>query len=310
MDLTKDYSSETLGLKNDYEGKVTAVLTSANSNIGKRKSVLYLHGFVDYFFHPHLGEQFNQHNFDFFALDMRKHGRSLLPHQHPNYCKSITEYFEEISLAIRKIKNDSTSIFLLAHSTGGLTASNYMNFGQEKDAIAGLILNSPFLDFNQSRIEKALSLFVSKIIAKVSDYSKIEGALAPAYAQSVHKSYFGEWDFNLDWKPIRGFPTYFKWILAIAQAQKKLETSDIKIPILILHSSGSLKMSKFSEAAMTHDIVLNVEDIKRVGAKLGEQVTIVKVENAQHDIFLSRENVRAAGFKKMFAWLLETEFNQ
>lgn len=310
MDLTKDYSSKTLNLKDDYEGRVTAVLTSSNANVGKRKSVLYLHGFVDYFFHPHLGEQFNRHDFDFFALDLRKHGRSLLPHQHPNYCKDIAEYFEEISIAIRGMKNKSTSVFLLAHSTGGLTASNYMNFGKEKDSIAGLILNSPFLDFNQSKIEKTLSLFAAKIIANVSNYAKIEGALAPAYAQSVHKNHFGEWDFNLDWKPIKGFPTYFKWILAIARAQKKLESSDIKVPILILHSSGSLKTSKFLEAAMTHDIVLNIEDIKRVGAKLGTDVTIEKVDNAQHDIFLSQEKVRAAGFKKMFAWLSETNFTE
>jgi len=310
MNLKDDYTSQNIKLNPDYEGEVNAVLTSSNFNTGNRRSVLYLHGYIDYFFHPHLGEKFNQNNFDFYALDLRKYGRSLMQHQHPNYCKDIEEYFEEISIAIRKIKSGSKSIFLLAHSTGGLTASCYMNFGKDRDLIEGLILNSPFLDFNQSKFEKSISLFVAKIIAKVSSYAKLDGALSPIYAQSLHKDYYGEWEFNLDWKPIKGFPTYFKWVVAISRAQKKLEKSNIKIPTLIMHSSGSFKTSKYSKEAMSNDLVLNIEDIKRVGKKLGDSVTLMKIDNSQHDIFLSPKAVREVGFDKMFAWLEDTDFRQ
>jgi len=137
MNLKDDYTSQNIKLNADYEGEVNAVLTASNYNTGNRKCVLYLHGYVDYFFHPHLGEKFNQNNFDFYALDLRKHGRSLMQHQHPNYCKDIEEYFEEISIAIRKIKSGIKPVFLLAHSTGGLTASCYMNHGKERELIDG-----------------------------------------------------------------------------------------------------------------------------------------------------------------------------
>ncbi|WP_115461311.1 alpha/beta hydrolase [Winogradskyella aurantiaca] len=310
MNLQDDYTSQDIKLNPDYEGEVKAVLTASNKNTGKRNSVLYLHGYIDYFFHAHLGEKFNENNFDFFALDLRKHGRSLMPHQHPNYCKDLKEYFEEISIAIKTIKTQNTSLFLLAHSTGGLTASYYMNYGNEKDLVSGLILNSPFLDFNLSKLEKAMSLLVARIIGKVSNYAKIEGTISPAYAKSVHKDHHGIWDFNLEWKPIKGFPTYFKWLEAIAKAQKKLDKSDIQVPTLIMHSSGSLKMSKYSKEAMSHDIVLNIEDIKRVGKKLGEKVTMVQIDNAQHDIFLSPKPVRDIGFDKMFSWIRNTAFNK
>lgn len=310
MNLKDDYTSQYIKLKPDYEGEVKAVLTASNKNTGNRKSVLYLHGYVDYFFHPHLGEKFNKNNFDFYALDLRKHGRSLMQHQHPNYCRDIEEYFEEISISIRKIKSESNSVFLLAHSTGGLTASCYMNTGKERGLIDGLILNSPFLDFNQSKIEKSISQFVAKLIAKVSNYAKLEGTISPVYAQSVHKDYYGSWDFNLDWKPIKGFPTYFKWIVAIARAQKSLEKSNIQTPILIMHSSGSIKAKKYLKEAMANDIVLNIEDIKRVGEKLGDRVAILKIDNAQHDIFLSPRAVREVGFDKMFSWLTNTDFNE
>lgn len=305
MNLSKDYTSQIINLNPDYEGEVIATLISSNFNLENRRSVLYIHGYIDYFFHPHLGEKFNAHNYDFYALDLRKYGRSLLDNQHPNYCKDIEEYFEEISIAIRNIQKTSPSIYLLGHSTGGLIASSYMNSGRERNRIDGLILNSPFLDFNQNKFEKTISYWVAKTMSKVSDYSKINGVLSPAYAQSIHKDHYGEWDFNLDWKPIKGFPTYFKWVVAIANAQKKLKKSNITVPILIIHSSASIKISKFSKEAMSKDIVLNIEDIKRVGKKLGNRVTLLKIKNAQHDIFLSSKNVREDGFEKMFSWLTE-----
>lgn len=299
----QNYTSKTINLPSDYEGEVTATLVSSNSNVGNRKSVLYIHGYIDYFFHPHVGEQFNNNNFDFYAIDLRKYGRSLLEHQHPNYCKSIEEYFEEISIAIREIKSKSTSVYLLGHSTGGLIASAYMNDGEEKSQISGLILNSPFFDFNESKIVKAVGPFFAKVISSISTYANMKRALTSAYPESIHKSFHGEWDFNLDWKPIEKFPTYFKWIAAISNAQRKLAHSNITVPILILHSSSSKKLPAFSEEALSNDVVLDIEDMKRVGSKLGNQVTFSSINNALHDIFLSRKSVREDAFEKLFSWL-------
>lgn len=303
MYLHKNYTRETIKLTPDYEGEVTATFISSILNVGNKKSVLYLHGYIDYFFHPHMGEQFNKNCFDFYALDLRKYGRSLLEHQHPNYCKNLDEYFEEISISIRKIHNLNKQIYLLGHSTGGLIACNYMNVGKERNLIDGLILNSPFFDFNQTKFEKLIILFVAEILSKISVYSKINGVLSPVYAQSIHKDFHGEWGFNLDWKPIKGFPTYFKWIVAIAIAQKKLNQSNISVPILILHSSESTKLSTFSEEAMSKDTVLDIEDIKRVGITLGNNVTLLNINNGLHDIFLSTKVVREDAFNQMFSWL-------
>jgi alpha-beta hydrolase superfamily lysophospholipase len=306
MNLDRDFTFQTIELAPDYDGEAIATLISSKHNLGNRKSVLYIHGYNDYFFHAHVAEKFNENNFDFYALDLRKYGRSLLKHQHPNFCKDIEEYFEEISIAIREIHDLSKEpIYLLGHSTGGLSASSYMNSGAERNLISALILNSPFLDFYQSKFEKFFSYWGSKIISTIAPYAKIEGALPPVYAQSVNKSYHGEWDYNLEWKPIKGFPTYFKWVVAISSAQKKLAHSNIKVPILVMHSSSSKKISTFSEVAMSRDTVLNIEDIKRVGVTLGDEVTLMQIDNALHDIFLSPKPVREIAFEKMFAWLLK-----
>lgn len=311
MDILKDYTNQTIKLKPDFEGEVTATLVSSKFNTGNRKSVLYLHGYVDYFFQSHLGEKFIENNFDFYALDLRKYGRSMLAHQNPNYCRDIKEYFEEITLAIRQIyESGNRDIFLLGHSTGGLIAISYMNYGREKDLIKGLILNSPFLDFNQTAFQKTIVYLVAKLFAGIFPYSKVNGALSPAYAQSIHKDFYGEWDFNMAWKPIKGFPTYFSWLLAIRAGQQKLMNSNIIVPVLVMHSSSSSKISTFSKEAMFKDIVLDINDIKSVGAKLGNQVTIVEIENAQHDIFLSSKKVREDAFKQMFTWLDNINLDQ
>ena len=62
--------------------------------------MLYVHGFIDYFFQRHMAERFAAEGYAFYALDLRKHGRSLRPHQHPNFCKNLAEYYPDITRAI------------------------------------------------------------------------------------------------------------------------------------------------------------------------------------------------------------------
>jgi alpha-beta hydrolase superfamily lysophospholipase len=73
-------------------------LISSNRNLGDRRSVLYLHGYNDYFFHTHVAEKFNENNFDFYALDLRKYGRSLLKNQHPIIVKTLKNILKKYQL--------------------------------------------------------------------------------------------------------------------------------------------------------------------------------------------------------------------
>jgi hypothetical protein len=50
MNIDKDFTFQTIKLVSDYEGEVIATLISSNRNLGDRRSVLYLHGYNDYFF--------------------------------------------------------------------------------------------------------------------------------------------------------------------------------------------------------------------------------------------------------------------
>ncbi len=305
--LTEKFDFQTINLPNDYEGKVTATFIAAKANTARRKSVLYLHGWSDYFFHLHVAQEFDEHGFDFYALELRKYGHSLLPHQRPNYCRSLEEYFEEISFTLGKIHQiNNLPIIFLGHSTGGLIAGLYMNTGKEKDLVSALILNSPFLELNIPKISRKIVSLVAKIGASILPFSKIDKTVSPVYNQSLHKDFFGEWNFDKTWKPFSHFPTYLAWLCAVIEAQTNLKLqSDIKVPTLVMHGSKSLISKKYTKEAQTSDCVLNVEDILQIAPHLGNHITMVEIKDAVHDIFLSKKEVRKQAFKEMFGWLGE-----
>lgn len=305
--LSEEFDFQTINLADDYEGKVTATLIAANSNTRKRRSVLYIHGWSDYFFHPHVATAFNEQRFDFYALELRKYGHSLLKHQHPNYCRSLEEYFEEISIALRQIhQKNNQPIILLGHSTGGLIAGLYMNFGAEKALVSLLILNSPFLELNVSKLSRKFLPLIARFGASLLPFSKVEKTVSPVYNQSLHKDFYGEWDFDKAWKPINHFPTYLAWLSAVVDAQSKLRHhSAIKVPTMVMHGSKSLIPKKYTVQAQTSDCVLNIDDIRQIAPKLGHDITMIEIKDAVHDIFLSKEEVRKRAFAEMFGWLLE-----
>ncbi len=304
MNLEKDFTSTTLNLKDDYEGLVTATLIQANANLNSQKSILYIHGFVDYFFQADMAEKFVEEGYNFYAIDLRKYGRSILPHQHQNYCKGMQEYYEEITQGIEIIKKFSTQdLYLLGHSTGGLLASNYIINGSLRLNVKALLLNSPFFDL---KIPKALTTplyLFSKVATFFWTYANLPKALSPAYAQSIHKDFHGEWEFNLNFKPIEGFPAYFSWFIAIIEAQKNLLKPQLTLPILIMHSSSSKDINVYEKEVQTVDIVLDIKDIEKVGNQLGNNVSLITIKDALHDIFLSKEEVREVAYAEMFKWL-------
>ena len=306
--MLENFNYQQFKLANDYEGEVEATFINASSNTYKRPVVLYIHGFIDYFFHPHVSLFLDEAGYDFCALELRKYGHSILPHQHPNYCRSMEEYFEEVDKAILKIKElNQEELILMGHSTGGLVSSLYLNKGNQRDKVDALVLNSPFLEMNVPSFSRKLLKPLSKWVGALLPFAKLDGMLPPTYASSVHEAYNGEWKFNLKFKPIEGFPVYFKWSRAIMNAQDELKmNSNIKQPILLLHSSDSYIPTKHEGRVMKSDIVLNVEHMKKYGPGLGKNVTMIEIQDGMHDLFLSQKEVREQALTKMTEWLAES----
>lgn len=292
---------------NDYEGKVVTTLIESRGNRKENKqTVFYIHGFCDYFFQYHVMDYFNERRIDFYAIDLRKYGRSLLGHQHPNYCKSMREYFPDIDYGLEFILKEkpSTQVFLLGHSTGGLLATYYSMFGLLKERLGGLILNSPFFDFNIPFYVKPFIGSVAK--KKVSkDIFASNDQMSDVYGKSLHKSYDGEWEYNTMWKPVKPFEVYYAWILAVQHAQELIQEVVLhsEFPILLMYSDKSGHTSKWTSLSQSSDIVLNVKDIEKIGEKLSNTVEKVCIENGMHDLFLSSTVVREKALMSVFLFL-------
>lgn len=308
-----DYALQTLACAPDDEGAVVATLLRAEPAPASSKAVLYLHGFIDYFFQDHVAAAFVAQGYDFWALDLRKHGRSLLPHQHPNTCLHLNQYYEEIGLALEAMHvAGAQDITLLGHSTGGLIACLYALEGAQRDAVNRLVLNSPFFEFNETALMRAVAGALATALATSRPYSKLPKGLSPMYGESLHKSRRGEWAYNLEWKPLEGFPACLGWVRAVREGQQRLQQGlDLHVPILLLHSNKSARAgNKWREEFHTADAVLNVADMKKYGPRLGRDVTLYAVADGKHDLYLSRADVRENALAATFEWLARVGASQ
>ncbi|HZE34636.1 MAG TPA: alpha/beta hydrolase [Actinoallomurus sp.] len=298
--LGADYESLRLTFEDDAEGEVVATLVRRRAP--GRKAVLYVHGFVDYFFQAHLADFYVERGYSFYALDLRKYGRSLLPHQTPNFARSMSDYFPEIDEAVRLIREENDVLLLNGHSTGGLVAALWADRVRGKGLVDGLFLNSPFLELNVPAPVRVLVGPLVRAAAKVRPTMVFPTGLSESYVRSIHRDHDGEWDFDLAWKPARGFPVRLGWLSAVMRAHRQAHTGlAVDVPVLVMASARTAR-GKNGDVTSA-DVVLDVDDIARWSTRLGPHVTCVRVDGGLHDLALSAEPVRARFFAELDRWM-------
>ncbi len=287
---------------------MVATLVSRHASTQTKRAVLYLHGWTDYFFQKHLAEFFTERGYDFYALDLRRYGRSLLPHQTANYTHDVAEYFAEIDEAVRIIRDEEghDTLLLNGHSTGGLIAALWADRVRGQGLVQGVFLNSPFFEFNEPWLTRKLLTPVITFVGARNPRRRLPQQLTATYGISLHTSERGEWDYSLDWKPLKGFGIYAGWVRAIALAHRTVQRGlAIDVPVLVACSMRSYR-GRFSEAAHDADSVLNVDHIVRYAAGLGRDVTVVRIDGGKHDLTLSRAPARERVFSALDGWLAAT----
>lgn len=305
-DLLPGFEQSTLtGLKAP-EGLTEAVLVRRRCNPTTRKAVLYVHGYVDYFFQTHLAEVYNQAGLHFYALDLRRHGRAMRAGQRPNNTSNIDEYLQDVDAAIQVMRGEDGVDWLLlnGHSTGGLVAALHAHRGQQRSGVSAVFLNSPFLNMNlPAWQEKWLEPVVAALGAWFPTLQIPEKSVL--YGQSLHADFQGEWRYDTRWKPIEGFPIYLGWFRTIHQAHAEVAQGlTIQCPVLVMHAARSVWPKQWGEDLMTADTVLDVADMQRLAPSLGRQVEVKAIEGGMHDLVLSKPAVRAKVFTELLAWLV------
>ena len=290
---------------NDYEGPVISTIIRRKAKKTTNKAILYVHGFCDYFFQTEMAEQFNTHGFDFYALDLRKYGRSHLSHQKLYNVRELCEYSADLDAAIELIETEQHDMIILCgHSTGGLITTLYAAQHPKHKSLKALWLNSPFYDFNMRDIEKKIALPRLSQLAKKFPDLLFPSRLNKFYVPSLHQFYHGEWLFNLEWKKPKMPLVRLSFIRAIHLAQQTLHQGiTLDIPTLIMHSHQTRYPLRFNKAAQSSDVILNIEDMQKWGHTIQGDVEFYKVHDALHDVVLSKHPVRKDVYQKLFDWL-------
>lgn len=329
--LGDEFECTDIDLGEDSEGPLVATLVRALPKplgfwgrvFGRPRElencdVLYVHGWSDYFFQKDLARFFTSRGARFFALDLRKYGRSLREGQTFGYIEDLSDYDAEIGAAIEIIRGESgptaagsdtaeaqRKLILNGHSTGGLVLSLWAD--RHRGAADALVLNSPWLEL---QISGAARRAIAAMVNLHARYSPHEITLPQLdlgfYSQAqLANSVPGEVAVNLDWRPEHSMPVRAGWLKAIIAGHERISAGiDVGMPVCMLLSARSEFGLSWNEAMTRADTVLDVEAVAKASLRLGSSLTIERVEGALHDVFLSERSARADAYLRMERWLL------
>ena len=315
--LGEPFEQLTLPLRPDNEGEVVATLVRyvpaprladlRPHRPAAEADVLYVHGWSDYFFQKELAQFWHDRGARFFALDLRKYGRSLRDGQTPGFVDDLATYDEDIETALAALGHGegSTShrkLILLGHSTGGLTLSLWTN--RHPGRAHALVLNSPWLEFQAGGPGRAALAPLIDLHARLDPKAALPNVDLGYYTRSVSKTMDGEWDYDLAWRPVRGFTVHPAWLTAILAGHARVAAGlSLDVPVLTLLSARSALLPYWTPEMMSSDIVLVVQDIAKRALGLAPTVTVSRIDGALHDVFLSREQPRGVAYAEMERWI-------
>lgn len=285
--------------------------------------LLYIHGRNDYFFQRELAEDIAGCGGAFYALDLRRYGRSLRPGQRMGFVSNLSLYDEDIAEALDLIREDypDLPLVLMGHSTGGLLATLWAN--RHPGALDGLILNSAWLEMQtMASMRSAVAPILERIASRNPMWAVPGGDGPDHYGRSLREGWnaldaplpdslaaypddpaIKGWSYALEWKRPGSYPAYAAWLEAILDGHENVASSvHLDIPVLSMMSTTSYFGEEFTETVFSSDVVLDREVILERSARLGPLVTMASFPG-KHDLLLSDPQVRAEVYETMNRWI-------
>lgn len=273
-----------------------------NVEVPSRRAVLYVHGWNDYFFQTHLADHWVEQGYDFYAVDLRRYGRSWRLGQLAGYVSDLADYDAELDACISEIRTDHDLVLLMGHSTGGLVSSLWV--ADHPGRVDGLVLNSPWLNLQATAMVRTLGRPVVDALGTRMPTAIVPQTDTGFYARVLHTSLEGEWDYDLTMKSSPSQPVRVGWLRAVLHGHQRVaEGLDIDVPVLVMASDRTVFGRRWSEDMRRADTVLDVDQIARRATRLGRCVTVVRIPGGLHDLVLSAADAREQTFVEMTRWL-------
>lgn len=303
--LTLPLTVEALPEEGDGPLIGTLVRRSDPSLRAHERAIVHVHGWNDYFFHGHVADFYESQGVAFYALDLRRYGRSWCDPQLRGYITSLEDYADELDAALTVVAAEHPMVLLGGHSTGGLVVTLYA--ADRPGILAGLVLNSPWLDM---WVSPALTSMLRPVLSQWSRRNPTsplplpDSDETPFYARAMHTTYGGEWDYSLDLKQERGDHPRVGWLRAVVHGHRRVARGlSIDCPVLVTTSTRDAWLRPSLESAREADIVLDVDRIAAASWRLGNLVTLARIEGGTHDLTLSAPAARERWFAAVSMWM-------
>lgn len=309
-DILPGYEARYVNQGVAFDGPCRSTIIRKLSHPGVKRAYLYIHGFNDYFFQSEMGQRFVDSGYNFYAVDLRRYGRSREPWQYPFNIRNINEYYADIDSALSQIRRDgNTDITLAGHSTGGLTVTCFAAEKGDKCGVDRVVTDSPFYEWNFNSFMRNVGAPVIGFLGKIFPNSKIKQDKCDGYAYSLLKEYHGQWEYNTEWKMIFSPPVTYSWVGAINSGQSRMmkKRGNIAVPLLVMHSSRKIDGCGWTPEFQTGDAVLDPAMIKARGEKLGHERMVCAIDSGIHDLILSEQRPREAAYDTIFRFLKKYE---
>ncbi|WP_190265124.1 alpha/beta hydrolase [Glutamicibacter nicotianae] len=310
--LGPDFEHQTLDFGTDAEGPAVATLiryrpAGFRQRLGRKAQgiVLSVHGWSDYFYNRELAVFWHHHGYHFYALDLRRHGRSLrAEHALPGYVDDLADFDEELEATLELLRKEHPGLPVVAqgHSTGGLILSLWI--ARRQPEIKALVLNAPWLEFQGTAFLRIPIHGLMEAITRTNPRRKLSGPEFDHYWQSLSTDSHGQWDVHRLWRPRVAFPNTAGWLKTIFDGHA-LVAKGLKLqqPIFVLTSDRTHIGTTYSPDMQHCDSVLDVQQTRLRAMKLGSFVTLSEIPGAMHDVFTSAEPARAAAYRDLSLWL-------
>ncbi|MDY5368176.1 alpha/beta hydrolase [Bifidobacterium sp.] len=320
--VLEGYQQATVHLGEDAEGEIVATFVRKDpskltlqerwrrwhfSVRGHRLAIMYVHGWNDYFYRRHASEYWESLGISFYAVDLRKFGRSYRPYQTPGYIEDLHEYrleFNALRDQIVKEQGKDVRILMIAHSQGGLSASLWVNT-EHPHHVEALALNSPWLELQGNRMFRLLSTPVVQMYRLRGGKTVMPMRDPGFYARCIKRSTGGEWDYlDHPLNPGVEFLTRAGWMQAIYNGQDEIAKNlDIQIPVLVCTSDKSMMLqSTWDEGMREADSVLDITAIRQAALHLGDVVALATIRGGLHDLSMSKPDARRKYFRIVTMW--------
>jgi alpha-beta hydrolase superfamily lysophospholipase len=91
------------------------------------------------------------------------------------------------------------------------------------------------------------------------------------------------------------------WIRAIHTAHEQVQEGlNVETPILLMHSDCSIRDKNWTEEYTHCDGVLDIDNMKKFGHRLGPHVTFDEIQGGLHDLYLSAKDAREKAYRETF----------